>query len=147
MLITGQWAAVSRTRAIAARTARRRSDHQLSFIAVLLDDDQAHTAEIVSVARAARGEALRLVQPLADEFAAGPAAHRAALALFIPLEWRHGTAVPFLFITEMLVAGGMKAMCSSCGDFSGLAMLNGLTSGRIREHRAPVACHGMVQNV
>jgi len=64
-----------------------------------------------------------------------------------PLEWRHGTAVSVPFITGILVAGGMEAMCGSCGGFSGLAMMNGLTSGRIREHRAPVACHGMEQNV
>jgi hypothetical protein len=39
-----------------------------------------------------------------------------------------GAASPSPFITGVLVAGGMEAVCSSCGDSSGLATPDGLTS-------------------
>ena len=47
---------------------------QVSFVALLVDDDQSCTTGIVSVAGALPGEAARIVQPVADRFGGGPVA-------------------------------------------------------------------------
>jgi uncharacterized protein len=74
-LITGRWAPEPRN---ASDTDRQllgvNPDSRLSFVAVLVDDEQAHTTGIVSVVRALPGEALRLIQPFADHLAGEPVA-------------------------------------------------------------------------
>ena len=43
------------------------SDSRLSFVAILVDDDQSHTTGIVSIVRARVDEAPRIIQPYADQ--------------------------------------------------------------------------------
>jgi uncharacterized protein YciI len=74
-LITGQWAPKLRN---ASDTDLRPlgvdPDSRLSFVAVLVDDDQSHTTGIVSVVEALPGEALGIIQPFADQLTGEPVA-------------------------------------------------------------------------
>jgi uncharacterized protein len=74
-LLTGRWPPEPRN---ASDTDRQllevNPDSRLSFVAVLVDDDQSHTTGIVSVVRALPGEAPRLIQPFADLLAGEPVA-------------------------------------------------------------------------
>lgn len=47
-------------------------DGRLSFVAVLVDDDQGSTTGVAAAVRALPDEARSLVQPLADRLAGGP---------------------------------------------------------------------------
>jgi hypothetical protein len=47
---------------------------QVSFVALLVDDDQSRTTGFVAVVRARPGEAASTVQPLADQLGGGPVA-------------------------------------------------------------------------
>ena len=58
-------------------------DSRLGFVAVLVDDNQSHTTGIVSIVRALPGEALRIIQPFADQLTGEPAALTAQ-------RWRRG---------------------------------------------------------
>src|SRR5262249_22256971 len=49
-------------------------DGQVSFVALLVDDDQSRTTGIVAVAGALPGEAAGIVQPLADRLGGEPVA-------------------------------------------------------------------------
>ena len=74
-LITGRWPPEPRNgRDTDRQVLGINPDSGLSFVAVLVDDDQSHTTGIVSVVRALPGEALRLVQPFADHLAGEPVA-------------------------------------------------------------------------
>src|SRR6516165_2342520 len=56
---------------------------QVSFVALLVDDDQSRTTGIVTVAAALPGAAASIVQPLADRLGGGPVALTAQ-------RWTHG---------------------------------------------------------
>jgi uncharacterized protein len=64
-LITGHWPA--RPRDADSHLPGANPDRRLSFVALLVDDDQACTTGIVAVVAALPGEALRIVQPLAGK--------------------------------------------------------------------------------
>jgi uncharacterized protein YciI len=69
-LITGQWPAEPRSATdTEGQLLGIKPDSRLSFVAILVDDDQSHTTGIVSIVRAYPGEALRLIQPFADQLA------------------------------------------------------------------------------
>jgi hypothetical protein len=74
-LITGQWPPELRN---ASDTARQlpglNPDSRLSFVTLLVDDNQSHTTGIVSIVRALPGEALRIIQPFADQLTGAPVA-------------------------------------------------------------------------
>ena len=84
ILITGQWPPEPRN---ASDTDLQllgvNPDSRLSFVAVLVDDNQSHTTGIVSIVRALPGEALRIIQPFADQLTGEPAALTAQ-------RWRRG---------------------------------------------------------
>lgn len=68
-LITGQWPPEPRdASATDLQLLGVNPDSRLSFVAVLVDDNQSHTTGIVSIVRALPGEALRIIQPFADQF-------------------------------------------------------------------------------
>jgi uncharacterized protein len=83
-LITGQWPPVLRN----ARDAELQllgvnPDSRISFAAVLVDDNQSHTTGIVSIVRALPSDAMRIIQPYADQLAG----ERVALTAH---RWRRG---------------------------------------------------------
>jgi hypothetical protein len=83
-LITGQWPAEPRSASdTEGQLLGINPDSRLSFVAVLVDDDQSHTTGIVAIVRAHPGEALRLIQPFADQLAGVPVALTAQ-------RWRRG---------------------------------------------------------
>ena len=83
-LITGQWPAELRSASdTEGQLLGINPDSRLSFVAVLVDDDQSHTTGIVAIVRAHPGEALRLIQPFADQLAGEPVALTAQ-------RWRRG---------------------------------------------------------
>ena len=69
-LVTGQWPA----RRSGLSLSGADPDRRLSFVALLVDDDQSRTTGIVSVATALAGEAAGIVQPLADQLGGEPVA-------------------------------------------------------------------------
>ena len=71
-LITGHWPAQPRN--ARQRPPGANPGGRLSFVALLVDDDEARTTGIVSVATALPGEALGIVQPLADRLCGMPVA-------------------------------------------------------------------------
>jgi uncharacterized protein YciI len=74
-LVTGHWPPqLSNAGDTGPRLAGAGPDSRVSFLAVLVDDDQSHTTGIVSTVRALPGQALNIVQPLADQFAGQPVA-------------------------------------------------------------------------
>jgi uncharacterized protein YciI len=86
-LITGQWPEQSRN---ASDTDRQllaelcvNPDSRLRFVALLVDDNKSHTTGIVSVVRGRPGDAVRIIQPFADQVAGGPVALTAQ-------RWRRG---------------------------------------------------------
>ncbi|PRX97680.1 YciI family protein [Allonocardiopsis opalescens] len=70
-LVTGEWPPGPRAADMAAGDG---TDGRVGYLGVLVDDEGARTTGIVAVVRAAPDEALRVVRPLADGMAAGPAA-------------------------------------------------------------------------
>lgn len=69
-LVTGQWAAKPRSAGdIDLQLPGVHTDSRLSFVAVLVDDDQSHTTGVVSVVRADPDEAAKILQPIADRLA------------------------------------------------------------------------------
>jgi uncharacterized protein len=83
-LITGQWPAEPRNASdTEGPLLGINPDSRLSFVAVLVDDDQSHTTGIVAIVRALPAEALRLIQPFADQLAGEPVALTAQ-------RWRRG---------------------------------------------------------
>ncbi|MFD4142580.1 YciI family protein [Streptomyces sp. NPDC058572] len=76
-LITGQWTPEPRNADDTGETGQLPGvgpDSRLSFVAVLVDDNQSRTTGIVSVVQALPDEALKTVQPLADRLAGEPVA-------------------------------------------------------------------------
>jgi uncharacterized protein YciI len=71
-LVTGQWSA--RPGHGIGPGLRPRPDRRVSFVAVLMDDEQARTTGIVVVARAFPEEAAGIVQPVADRLCGEPVA-------------------------------------------------------------------------
>jgi uncharacterized protein YciI len=71
-LATGHWPA--RPRDSGPHLPGADPDGRLSFVALLVDDDQSCATGIVSVVRALPGEAASIVQPLADQLTGGPVA-------------------------------------------------------------------------
>jgi uncharacterized protein len=69
-LVTGQWPARPGDLPLSGVDP----DGRLSFVALLVDDDQSCTTGIVSVAEAPPGEAAGIVQPLADQLGGEPVA-------------------------------------------------------------------------
>jgi uncharacterized protein len=69
-LVTGQWPARPSDLPLSGVDP----DGRLSFVALLVDDDQSRATGIVSVVRALPGEAASIVQPLADQLTGGPVA-------------------------------------------------------------------------
>ena len=69
-LITGQWPA--RPRDASRYLPVAEPDSRLSFVAVLVDDDEFRTTGIVAVADALPGEALGIIQPVADQLTGEP---------------------------------------------------------------------------
>src|SRR5215831_2010332 len=69
-LVTGQWPA----RPCDLPLSGADPDGQVSFVALLVDDDQSCTTGIVAVAEALPGEAAGIVQPLADRLGGEPVA-------------------------------------------------------------------------
>ncbi|MEW2084402.1 YciI family protein [Streptomyces sp. NPDC005283] len=82
-LITGQWSPEPRDIGDNDPQLGVRPDSRLSFVAVLVDDDQSHTTGVVSVVSALPDEALRIVQPFADRLTGEPVALTAQ-------RWRRG---------------------------------------------------------
>jgi hypothetical protein len=68
--VTGQWPARPSDLPLSGVDP----DGRLSFVALLVDDDQSRATGIVSVVRALPGEAASIVQPLADQLTGGPVA-------------------------------------------------------------------------
>jgi uncharacterized protein len=68
-LVTGQWPPQPRD---ASRELLASPDGSVSFVAVLVDDDQSRTTGIVAVVSAFPDEAARVVKPLADQLATEP---------------------------------------------------------------------------
>jgi len=69
-LITGHWPTQPGT--ASPHLLGADPDSRLSFVAVLVDDDQSGTTGVVSVAGALPAEAARIIQPFADTLAGGP---------------------------------------------------------------------------
>jgi uncharacterized protein len=69
-LVTGQWPARPGDLPLSGVDP----DSRLSFVALLVDDDQSRTTGIVSVVGALPGEAASILQPLADQFTGEPVA-------------------------------------------------------------------------
>ena len=67
-LVTGEWPPAPRQQPDVT------ADSLVSFVAVLVDDDESHATGIVSVVRAHPRAALRIVQPFADRLAGAPVA-------------------------------------------------------------------------
>ena len=83
-LITGQWSPEPRNAdGTGPPLLGVDPDSRLGFVAVLVDDDQSHTTGIVSIVSALPGEALRIIQPFADQLAGEPVALTAQ-------RWRRG---------------------------------------------------------
>jgi uncharacterized protein YciI len=83
-LITGQWPPQPRN---ASDTGPQlpgvHPDSRVSFVAVLVDDNQTHTTGVVSIVRALPGEARSIIQPFADQLTGEPVALTAQ-------RWRRG---------------------------------------------------------
>jgi len=77
-LITGGWPPVPRRQQLGVKT-----DSRVSFVAVLVDDEQSRTTGIVSVVRARPREARSIIEPFADQLAGEPVALTAQ-------RWRRG---------------------------------------------------------
>ena len=74
-LITGGWPAEPRNAGDTGQPPLGvEPDSRVSFVAVLVDDDQSCTTGIVSVVRALPAEALRITQAFAGQFTGGPLA-------------------------------------------------------------------------
>jgi|SRR5262245_299089 len=74
-LITGAWPARPRdARAGEGQQLGDSLDSRLSFVTVLVDDDQSHTTGIVGVVRTIPNEAPGIIQSLADQLAGGSVA-------------------------------------------------------------------------
>jgi len=69
-LVAGAWPARPRDASdIEGRTLADNTDSRVSFVAVLVDDDQSHTTGIVAVVRGIPGDALGIIQPVVDQLA------------------------------------------------------------------------------
>ncbi len=74
-LIAGAWLARPRDAGdIEGQGLGDSLDSRLSFVTVLVDDDQSHTTGIAAVVRTIPNEALGIIQPVADQLAGGPVA-------------------------------------------------------------------------
>jgi hypothetical protein len=74
-LITGEWPPRPRDASdIEGQRLGDSADSRLSFLAVLVDDDQSHATGIVAVVRAIPGEALGIIQPVVEQLAGEPVA-------------------------------------------------------------------------
>jgi uncharacterized protein YciI len=74
-LVTGQWSPQPcLDRGPGLRLPAAGPDSRVSFVAVLVNDDQSCTTGIVVVVRAVPDEAASTVQPLADQLGGGPVA-------------------------------------------------------------------------
>jgi uncharacterized protein len=73
-LVTGRWAHQPRNLGGTDLQAPEVSPEDVRFMAVLVDDNQTCTTGMASVVSAVPGEALRIVQPLADQLTGGPVA-------------------------------------------------------------------------
>jgi uncharacterized protein len=83
-LIAGRWPSKPRNAGdIDLQQLGVNPDSRLSFVGVLFDDDQSHTTGIVSIVRALPGEALRIIQPFAEQLTGEPVA-------FTAQRWRRG---------------------------------------------------------
>lgn len=80
-LVTGQWSREPRDADV--RLPGVDPDGRLSFVAVLVDDDESHTTGVVAVVRDLPGEALKTIQPFADRLTGEPVALTAQ-------RWCHG---------------------------------------------------------
>jgi uncharacterized protein len=83
-LVTGEWPPTPRkANDTGPQLLGVSPDAHLSFVAILVDDDQSHTIGIASIVSAPRVEAPRIVQPCADQLTGVPAALTAK-------RWQHG---------------------------------------------------------
>jgi uncharacterized protein len=73
-LVTGRWAHQPRNLGATDLQAPDVSPEDVRFMAVLVDDNQTCTTGMASIVSAVPGEALRIVQPLADQLIGGPVA-------------------------------------------------------------------------
>jgi len=73
-LVTGQWPPEPRrAKDTDDQPLPINPDTRLSFVAVLVDDDQSHTTGIVSIVRAPLDEARKIIQPYASQLTDEPA--------------------------------------------------------------------------